>query len=68
MNEAIQIQQLRLFVFAALVLILFQVEVVIEPDWLERTQVEVKTARLPVGSRLRIVHLSDLHVEGWTKP
>ncbi len=36
----------------------------IEPDWLQRPQVEVKTARLPAGSRLRVVHLSDLHVEG----
>lgn len=27
----------------------------------------MKTARLPAGSRLRVVHLSDLHVEGWTR-
>jgi predicted MPP superfamily phosphohydrolase len=39
----------------------------IEPDWLQVTRVEVRTARLPAGSRLRVIHLSDLHVDGWTK-
>ncbi|HEX8820155.1 MAG TPA: metallophosphoesterase [Archangium sp.] len=39
----------------------------VEPDWLQVSRVEVPTARLPSGSRLRIVHLSDLHVDGWTK-
>ncbi|WP_257462252.1 metallophosphoesterase [Archangium lipolyticum] len=39
----------------------------IEADWLQVTRVEVRTPRLPEGSKLRIVHLSDLHVDGWTR-
>jgi hypothetical protein len=39
----------------------------IEPDWLQVSHLEVPTARLPSGTRLRVVHLSDLHVDGWTK-
>ncbi len=39
----------------------------VEPDWLQVTRVEVVSARLPPGARLRIVHLSDLHVDGWTR-
>ena len=34
----------------------------IEPDWLETTHQFVATDALPSGSRLRIVHLTDLHV------
>jgi predicted MPP superfamily phosphohydrolase len=36
--------------------------VLVEADWLEVTREELPTARLPRGTRLRIVHLSDLHV------
>ncbi|QRN96768.1 metallophosphoesterase family protein [Archangium violaceum] len=39
----------------------------IEADWLQVTRVEVRTPRLPAGNTLRIVHLSDLHVDGWTR-
>lgn len=35
----------------------------IEADWLSETRIEVDTAKLPAGKRLRIVHLSDLHVD-----
>jgi uncharacterized protein len=34
----------------------------IEADWLSVTKIEVETDKLPAGARLRIVHLTDLHV------
>jgi uncharacterized protein len=34
----------------------------IEPDWLSVTHLELTTDKLPAGARIRIVHLSDLHV------
>jgi len=40
---------------------------VLEPDWLQVTRVEVRTDGLPEGRSLRVVHLSDLHVDGWTR-
>lgn len=36
----------------------------VEPRWLEVTHVEVRTPLLPAGKRLRIVHLTDTHVDG----
>ncbi|MHB8875845.1 MAG: metallophosphoesterase [Myxococcaceae bacterium] len=40
--------------------------VVFEADWLEVTHHELRTRKLKKGVRLRIVHLTDLHVDGWT--
>ncbi|WP_158501959.1 metallophosphoesterase [Vitiosangium sp. GDMCC 1.1324] len=45
----------------------FLYALLIEADWLQVTRVEVRTARLPAGTRLRIVHLTDLHAEGWSR-
>jgi predicted MPP superfamily phosphohydrolase len=39
----------------------------VEPDWLEVTRHEVRTDRLPRGARVRLVHLTDLHVAGRTR-
>ena len=39
----------------------------LEPDWLQLTHFAVRTPRMPPRSHLRIIHLSDLHVEGWTR-
>lgn len=36
----------------------------VEPRQLDITKHEVQTAKLPAGERLRIVHLSDLHIDG----
>lgn len=33
----------------------------IEPTWLEVTHAEVPTGRLPSGSRVRVVHITDVH-------
>ena len=38
----------------------------VEPSWLEVTRTHMMTDRIPPGSHLRIVLLSDLHVQGWT--
>lgn len=35
----------------------------IEADWLEVTRLTVQTTKWPVGKRLRIAHLSDLHMD-----
>lgn len=37
----------------------------VEPDHLSETHLEVKTHKLKPGERLRIVHISDLHIDGW---
>jgi hypothetical protein len=63
-------ERVAALVFIGLLLIgvgCFAYALTLEPDWLQVTRVEVSTARLPTGTRLRIVHLSDLHVDGWTK-
>ena len=39
----------------------------IEADWLEVTRVTVETNKWPAGKKLRIAHLSDLHVERPTR-
>jgi uncharacterized protein len=44
-------------------LLCFAYGVLVEADWLEVTRTVVETAKLPRGKRLRIVHLSDLHVD-----
>jgi predicted MPP superfamily phosphohydrolase len=36
----------------------------VEPRRLERSHVVVESVKLPAGERLRIVHLSDLHIDG----
>lgn len=41
--------------------------VLFEADWLEVTRHEVSTSKLPAGTRLRVVHLTDLHVDRMTK-
>lgn len=38
----------------------------IEPNWLSVTHQTVRTSALPAGVRLRLVQLSDLHVDGPT--
>lgn len=38
--------------------------VTVESRWVEITHHDLTTDRLPAGQRLRIVHLSDLHVDG----
>ncbi len=40
--------------------------VFIEADWLEESHEEVATPKLALGERLRVVHLTDLHVSEWT--
>lgn len=35
-----------------------------EADWLSETHMEIRTEKIPSGKRFRIVHLSDLHVDG----
>lgn len=35
----------------------------IEADWLSETHLEVRTKKLPTGMKVRVVHLSDLHVD-----
>jgi predicted MPP superfamily phosphohydrolase len=39
----------------------------VEPDWIEVTHTEVTTSKLRAGERVRIVHLSDLHVDRASK-
>ncbi len=39
----------------------------IEADWLELTRVTVETSKWPAGKRLRVAHISDLHVDGHTR-
>jgi len=39
---------------------------VIEPDWVEVTNHEVRTDRIPEGRHVRIVHITDLHVDDLT--
>lgn len=39
----------------------------IEADWVEVTRVRIETPKLPAGMSLRLVHLSDLHVDGPTR-
>lgn len=39
----------------------------IEADWVEVTRITVETAKWPAGKKLKIAHLSDLHVEGPTR-
>lgn len=39
----------------------------IEPDFVVTTHHAIKTSKLPPGARVRIVQLSDLHVEGFGK-
>jgi hypothetical protein len=39
----------------------------IEADWLEVTRVTIETAKWPTGKKLKIAHLSDLHVDGPTR-
>ena len=39
----------------------------VEADWLEVTHLEVQTNKLPAGRRLRIVHLTDLHIDRWSR-
>lgn len=39
----------------------------IEADWLELTRVTIETARWPAGKKLRVAHISDLHVDGQTR-
>jgi predicted MPP superfamily phosphohydrolase len=38
-----------------------------EADWLQVTHHEVRTSKLKPGERIRIVHLTDLHVAGSTR-
>jgi uncharacterized protein len=41
---------------------------VVEPHRLTLTALTLKTDRLPVGSEpIRVLHISDLHIERWTK-
>lgn len=47
-------------------LLTFVYALMIEPRRLEITEHVVQTAKLPAGTRVRIVHLSDLHAEGPT--
>lgn len=35
----------------------------IEPDWLQVNHISIKTGKLPAGSKIRIVQLSDLHID-----
>ncbi len=35
----------------------------IEPQWIQITRHTIRTDKLPTGSKLRIVHLTDLHIE-----
>jgi predicted MPP superfamily phosphohydrolase len=37
----------------------------IEPDWIQVTHHSIETNKLPSGARLRIVQLSDLHMNGF---
>jgi predicted MPP superfamily phosphohydrolase len=39
----------------------------IEPDWVQVPHEELHTAKLPAGTRVRIVQVSDLHVDGPTR-
>lgn len=39
----------------------------IEADWLEVTRVTIETPKWPAGRKLKLAHLSDLHVEGPTR-
>jgi uncharacterized protein len=39
----------------------------IEADWLEVTRVTIETKKWAAGKKLRIAHLSDLHVDGQTR-
>jgi hypothetical protein len=41
----------------------FLYALLIEPNWLEVTHLEVQTSRLQPGQRIRLVLLSDLHVD-----
>jgi uncharacterized protein len=45
-------------------LVLFLYAWQVEPRQLDITRHEVVTEKLPAGERLRIVHLSDLHIDG----
>lgn len=39
----------------------------IEADWLELTRVSLETAKWPAGKKLRVAHISDLHVDDQTR-
>lgn len=39
----------------------------IEADWLEVTRVTIETSKWPKEKKLRLAHLSDLHVDGQTR-
>jgi predicted MPP superfamily phosphohydrolase len=54
-----------LYALALLGLICFCYAYAVEPYWPEITHVEIRSAKLPAGSRsIRIVHFSDLHSDG----
>jgi predicted MPP superfamily phosphohydrolase len=38
----------------------------VEPNWLEVTHSSIESGRLPAAKHLRIVLVSDLHIDGWT--
>lgn len=39
-----------------------------EPDWVQMTQHTIKTDKLPAGSNIRVVHITDLHLFDGLKP
>lgn len=39
----------------------------IEPYWIEITKKKIDTPKLKEGTKVRIVHLSDIHSKGWGK-
>jgi uncharacterized protein len=45
----------------------FLYALLIEADWLEVTRHLVSTSKLRAGERIRIAHITDLHIEGPTK-